>query len=193
MLWDVITYPCLRYLLLAPSPCLCPTVHQLCMYPPFCIQSLLFKQILPEKSGIFGKFCWNIYHTSIKCHGICSGRTWSGTELMINSLAPGKCGCDNLAMQGGTILQLYLFGCQKPVPFVGILSICSLEHNAGIILCMHMNRMVPAMATVKWLIGNTWIMYIPGICGSCNGLVLSGNKPLPEPMLTQFHVATWFH
>ena len=29
--------------------------------------------------------------------------------------------------------------------------------------------------------------------GSGNGLVLSGNKPLPEPMLTQFHVTIWHH
>ena len=27
----------------------------------------------------------------------------------------------------------------------------------------------------------------------CNGLVSSGNKPLPEPMLTQLHVAIWRH
>ena len=27
--------------------------------------------------------------------------------------------------------------------------------------------------------------------GSGNGLVPSGNKPLPEPMLTQFFVALW--
>ena len=29
--------------------------------------------------------------------------------------------------------------------------------------------------------------------GSGNGLVLSGNKPLPEPMLTQISVAIWRH
>ena len=29
--------------------------------------------------------------------------------------------------------------------------------------------------------------------GSGNGLVLSGNKPLPEPMLTQIYVAIWRH
>ena len=29
--------------------------------------------------------------------------------------------------------------------------------------------------------------------GSGNGLVPSGNKPLPEPMLTQIYVATWCH
>ena len=29
--------------------------------------------------------------------------------------------------------------------------------------------------------------------GSGNGLVLSGNKPLPEPMLTQFCVTIWCH
>ena len=29
--------------------------------------------------------------------------------------------------------------------------------------------------------------------GSGNGLVLSGSKPLPEPMLTTFHVAIWRH
>ena len=27
--------------------------------------------------------------------------------------------------------------------------------------------------------------------GSGNGLVSSGNKPLPEPMLTQIYVAKW--
>ena len=27
--------------------------------------------------------------------------------------------------------------------------------------------------------------------GSYNGLVLSGNKPLPEPMLTKFYHAKW--
>ena len=29
--------------------------------------------------------------------------------------------------------------------------------------------------------------------GSTNGLVLSGNKPLPEPMLTKFYDAIWRH
>ena len=29
--------------------------------------------------------------------------------------------------------------------------------------------------------------------GSGNGLVPSGNKPLPKPMLTQFLVAMWRH
>ena len=29
--------------------------------------------------------------------------------------------------------------------------------------------------------------------GSGNGLVPSGNKPLPEPMLTQISVAMWHH
>ena len=29
--------------------------------------------------------------------------------------------------------------------------------------------------------------------GSGNGLVPSGNKPLPEPMLTQIYVAIWRH
>ena len=29
--------------------------------------------------------------------------------------------------------------------------------------------------------------------GLGNGLVSSGNKPLPEPMLTQFFVAKWYH
>ena len=29
--------------------------------------------------------------------------------------------------------------------------------------------------------------------GSGNGLVPSGNKPLPDPMLIQFHVAKWPH
>ena len=29
--------------------------------------------------------------------------------------------------------------------------------------------------------------------GSGNGLVPSGNKPLPELMLTQFYVAMWCH
>ena len=29
--------------------------------------------------------------------------------------------------------------------------------------------------------------------GSGNGLVPSGNKPLPEPMLTQTSVAIWHH
>ena len=29
--------------------------------------------------------------------------------------------------------------------------------------------------------------------GSGNGLVPSGNKPLPEPMLTQSYVAIWCH
>ena len=29
--------------------------------------------------------------------------------------------------------------------------------------------------------------------GSGNGLVPSANKALPEPMLTQIHVAIWYH
>ena len=29
--------------------------------------------------------------------------------------------------------------------------------------------------------------------GSCNGLLLSGNKPLPDPMLTQIYGAIWRH
>ena len=29
--------------------------------------------------------------------------------------------------------------------------------------------------------------------GSGNGLVPSGNKPLPKPMLTQIYVAKWRH
>ena len=29
--------------------------------------------------------------------------------------------------------------------------------------------------------------------GSGNGLLSSGTKPLPEPMLTQIHVAIWHH
>ena len=29
--------------------------------------------------------------------------------------------------------------------------------------------------------------------GSCNGFVASGNKPLPEPMLTQIYVTIWQH
>ena len=29
--------------------------------------------------------------------------------------------------------------------------------------------------------------------GLGNGLVLSGNKPLPEPMLTQIYVTIWRH
>ena len=29
--------------------------------------------------------------------------------------------------------------------------------------------------------------------GSGNGLVPSGNKPLPEPMLTQIYVVIWRH
>ena len=34
-----------------------------------------------------------------------------------------------------------------------------------------------------------WLVNI----GSGNGLVPSGNKPLPEPMLTQIYVAKWHH
>ena len=34
---------------------------------------------------------------------------------------------------------------------------------------------------------------IPRNIGSGNALVPSGNKPLPEPMLTQIHVATRRH
>ena len=34
---------------------------------------------------------------------------------------------------------------------------------------------------------NWWLVSI----GSCNGLVPSGNKPLPEPMLTQISVVIW--
>ena len=29
--------------------------------------------------------------------------------------------------------------------------------------------------------------------GSGNGLVPSGNKPLPEPMLTEIYIAIWHH
>ena len=36
---------------------------------------------------------------------------------------------------------------------------------------------------------NCWLVNI----GSGNGLVPSGNKPLPEPMLTQIYVVTWCH
>ena len=53
-----------------------------------------------------------------------------------------------------------------------------------------------------------WLMYLLWNChhmnvtesywwqvniGLGNGLVPSGNKPLPEPMLTQFPVAIWRH
>ena len=37
---------------------------------------------------------------------------------------------------------------------------------------------------IHWLSVNT---------GSGNGLVPSGNKPLPEPMLTKISVAIWRH
>ena len=35
--------------------------------------------------------------------------------------------------------------------------------------------------------------YVNVNIGSCNRSVLSGNKPLTEPMLTQFLVALWCH
>ena len=35
-----------------------------------------------------------------------------------------------------------------------------------------------------------WTSLMISHIGSGNGLVLSGNKPLPEPMLTQISVAT---
>ena len=39
----------------------------------------------------------------------------------------------------------------------------------------------------------TGLHWSPGNIGSGNGLVPSGNKPLPEPMLTQISVAIWCH
>ena len=46
------------------------------------------------------------------------------------------------------------------------------------------STLVQVMAGLHW-----WSVNI----GSGNGLVPSGNKPLPEPMLTQIFVATWCH
>ena len=44
------------------------------------------------------------------------------------------------------------------------------------------------------------LRWMPQVCAddyvnidSGNGLVPSGNKPLPEPMLTQIYVAKWRH
>ena len=38
-----------------------------------------------------------------------------------------------------------------------------------------------------------WTLLMRDQHGSDNGLVPSGNKPLPEPMLTQIYVAIWRH
>ena len=38
-----------------------------------------------------------------------------------------------------------------------------------------------------------WTSLIKVSVGSGNGLVPSGNKPLPEPMLTQIYVTIWHH
>ena len=49
------------------------------------------------------------------------------------------------------------------------------------------------------ILGNCHNMNVTGLhwwsvnIGSGNGLVLSGNKPLPEPKLTQISVAIWCH
>ena len=42
--------------------------------------------------------------------------------------------------------------------------------------------------TVKWM-----PLDLTDYIGSGNGLVPSGDKPLPEPMLTQIYVAKWRH
>ena len=52
---------------------------------------------------------------------------------------------------------------------------------------------------LRYLLRNYSNMHVTGLhwwsvnMGSGNGLVPSGNKPLPEPMLTQIYVAVWRH
>ena len=51
------------------------------------------------------------------------------------------------------------------------------------------------VAEVSYKIALRWMPLdlTDDVIGSGNGLVLSGNKPLPEPMLTQIFVAKWRH
>ena len=82
---------------------------------------------------------------------------WYTPSTVINSLAPGRYGC-NL----------------KSVTFTPISRIDILEHflrNGS----LNAKRPYWRLVTI----------------GSGNGLVLSGNKPSPEPMSTQFCVAIW--
>ena len=86
---------------------------------------------------------------------IVAGRNSSSFWSNINSLAPGRSGCDSK---------------------IGIFNLVLL---IGIFRSSHDNalRWMPQDLTVN--------------IDSGNGLVPSGNKPLPEPMLTQFLVALW--
>ena len=45
---------------------------------------------------------------------------------------------------------------------------------------------------LSWMLQNL-ISNLEVNIGLGNGLVPSGTKPLPEPMLTQIHVAIWYH
>ena len=67
--------------------------------------------------------------------------------------------------------------CNRKLINFKVISSIDLEH----ILCNYLQ--VNATRPHLWLVK----------LGSDNGLVPSGNKPLPEPMLTQFFVAIWYH
>ena len=60
-----------------------------------------------------------------------------------------------------------------------------------------LNSLAPGRFIVKialrWMPAATRPYWCYINIGSGNGLVLSGNKPLPEPMLTQIYVAKWRH
>ena len=64
----------------------------------------------------------------------------------------------------------------------GVTETSSLTHNWKNTYCVTETEML-STGLYQWQVNN----------GSCNGLVSSGNKPLPEPMLTQICVATWRH
>ena len=55
-----------------------------------------------------------------------------------------------------------------------------------VVITEHFKYYVLPLCEWLWILANVRI-------GLGNGLVLSGNKPLPEPMSTEIYVAIWGH
>ena len=85
--------------------------------------------------------------------------SWSAEKLFLNSLAPGRFGCNAYSV----IFKLDLS--------INILSASEID--------------------LRWMPKDSENTFDDVNIGSGNGLVLSGSKPLPEPMLIQINVVIW--
>ena len=109
----------------------------------------------------------------------------------------GNCCCNTGPLGGESVVMEDSLprGLSITVPCINSLAPRTLDNNFGskIFKLIPQNSSLGACCEIalRWMPYN--LSNVKVYIGSGNGLVPSGNKPLPEPMLTQIYVAIWCH